>query len=689
MAVFQNIRIFFLGFAGCLPALVFSAEPSDDFSAVYGGGELVSIATGSKQPLAMAPAVASVITEEEIRATGFLDLDDVLEIVPGITIGRSQTAYAPQYVVRGIFSEVNPQVLLLINGVPLTQLYSGHRGYGWGGMPVRNIERIEVIRGPGSAVYGADAYAGVINVITKDYSATRNEIGAQMGSFRTKEAWWLQRGAWKDFKFSFGLNLLRTKGQREKVLFDNQSASDLQFGTNVSEAPGPVNTGKDWLETHLYANYKDMQLRLVHQGRFHVKTGAGVALALDPRGEQTARRFIGDWAYTYANEHSPWNITAQVSHLNLFDGTDFFLFPPGAFGAPYPDGVRGAPETHERHWRGGLSAFYTGFTNHRVRLGVGGIAGKLKSKERKNFNAALAPLGSFRDVTHDPALVFMLPHARTTRFAFFQDEWSFAQNADLTLGIRGDWFNDFGRTINPRAALVWQATNKLTVKWLYGRAFRPPNFSEQYLINNPVAIGKTGLSPETIETAELAGGFVPNNRFKMNANVFLYRMNKILRYVTNPSIGKQEARNTGRQWGQGIETDFEWNTTDTHKIIGNYAFQRSTDRATRKDAGNAPHHQGYLQWEWKFMPKWTSTVQTNLIGRRFRVFGDTRSNLAGFGTIGANIRYGSQTDPWSVGVIAQNIFDKIGRVPIVSPGLIPGDLPLAGRAMFVEAEFRL
>ncbi|MEZ5673589.1 MAG: TonB-dependent receptor plug domain-containing protein [Thiotrichaceae bacterium] len=126
----------------------------------------VTIATGAEQSAARAPSVTSVITAQDIEAIGATDLDEVLETVPGLHVIRSNP-YRPLYTIRGIYSQYNPEVLVLINGIAISSVYSGDRGIGWGGMPVNAISRIEVIRGPGSAVYGADAFAGVINIITK------------------------------------------------------------------------------------------------------------------------------------------------------------------------------------------------------------------------------------------------------------------------------------------------------------------------------------------------------------------------------------------------------------------------------------------------------------------------------------------------------------------------------------------
>src|SRR6185295_7734134 len=102
-------------------------------------------------------------------------------------------AYVPQFLVRGIGGGLtNPQVLMLRNGLPMTQAYNGDRGNPWGGLPLENVARIEVIRGPGSALYGANAFAGVINIITKTAAQIDGtQAGGRAGSFRTRDAWLL------------------------------------------------------------------------------------------------------------------------------------------------------------------------------------------------------------------------------------------------------------------------------------------------------------------------------------------------------------------------------------------------------------------------------------------------------------------------------------------------------------------
>jgi outer membrane receptor for ferrienterochelin and colicin len=99
----------------------------DYLAQVYGDTTTVSIATGNRQPLSKAPADASMITANDIKAMAATDLDEVLETVPGLNVARSNIGYNPFYSFRGIYSGFNPQVLVLINGSPISHSFTGDR----------------------------------------------------------------------------------------------------------------------------------------------------------------------------------------------------------------------------------------------------------------------------------------------------------------------------------------------------------------------------------------------------------------------------------------------------------------------------------------------------------------------------------------------------------------------------------
>lgn len=675
-----------------------SQSVEDELASTYGGTDFLSIATGTLQSVTRAPAVATVITALDIEAMGAMDLAEILESVPGLHVSISGAGYNPIYIFRGITSEFNPQVLLLINGVPLTNVFVGNRGQGWGGMPARNIARIEAVRGPGSALYGADAFSGVINVLTKTSADIRGlEVGVRAGSFDTIDTWLQWGGKWLGLDAAFSLEYGTTEGQKREISSDAQSFFDALIGTRASLAPGPINAGRESLEARIDLSKGDWRFRVGYQGRGNGGTAAGVAQALDPQGKGESDRFNADLTYQNPSFAKDWDVTAQISYLDLATRSDLTLFPPGAFNTifpgGFPDGVIGNPDVYERHTRAHVSAFYTGFNKHRVRLGTGvNRADLYKIRETKNYtilpSGLIAPLGGVIDVTDSAP--FIRPHKRDVAFVFLQDEWNFAPDWNLTAGLRYDNYSDFGSTFNPRLALVWQAHYNLTAKLLAGRAFRPPSFAEQFNINNPIAIGNPSLQPETINTYELAFNYQPTGTLQTNLSLFRYKMDDILRFVADPApASTRTAQNSGSQTGYGLEWEAKWDITKQLRLSGNYAFQRSRDEITGQDAGNAPRHHVYMRTDWKFAPQWILDTQLNWIAERKRVAGDTRPPINDYTTVDFVLRGKKLWKDWDASVILRNAFDADAREPSPSPGLIPNDLPLPGRAWYLQFQHRL
>jgi len=646
----------------------------EELALAYGDKSFVSIASGTRQPIARAPSVATVLTAEDIAAIGAADLDEVLETVPGLHVARSPSGYNPIYTIRGIHTQYNPQVLMLVNGIPITSVYTGNRSMIWGGMPVENIARIEVIRGPGSALYGADAFSGVINIITKtaaDLDGT--QLGLRAGSFNSRDAWVLHGGAWGGFDVAAYLRLGATDGQRQII------AADALSGNPASLAPGPVNLGRDAVDARLDLARDQWRLRAGYQQRDNVGTGTGQASALDPKGRYFGERISTDLTWQDANFATDLDVTAQASYFYLTEQLDLTLYPAGFPG--FPDGVIGNPYRWERHWRFNLSAAYTGFQNHKLRFGAGSQDDDLyRIQETKNFSQpaprVLLPLGSVVDVTGSAP--FIRPHSRSVNYVYAQDEWAFTQDWYLTAGVRHDRYSDFGATTNPRLALVWETAYNLTSKLLYGRAFRPPSFSELYLIYNPVALGNPSLKPEAIESVELAFAWQPASALQANLNLFRYRMKDILRFVRNPG-GSATAQNAGQQRGQGMEVELAWEASQSLRLSGNYAQQRSIDAATDRDAGNAPRHHLYARADWRFMPGWTLNTQLNRVADRRREPTDTRPAIADYHTVDLTLRNRERSSDWDFAFTVRNLFDADAREPSPAPGSIANDLPLAPR----------
>lgn len=599
------------------------AQKSDEeeLSAIYGDKATVSIATGNTQPLRRAPAVATVITAEDIASMGAHELDEVLQTVPGLHVSTNALIYAPQYSMRGLGlgGPTNPQILFLQNGVAQSTLYSGDTGVAFSGHNIRNIARIEIIRGPGSALYGADAFAGVINIITKSASDTPGlEVGFLAGSHKTKQAWVQYGGKIGKVDTAAYLNVGRTDGVSEIITADAATRNDRIFGTHTSLAPGRVNNHRDNIDFGLDLAYGKFKLTILDQIRGDVGTGAGIASALDPKGYVQTERFTANLLWNDKNFAEHLALGGAVSYVNSMDRSygSLVLFPPStAFpSGSFPDGVIGGPGRWERQLRLSAYASYSGFHAHQIRLGLGHDDLELyRSETLKNFfsNAAGLPIPQGPVIDYTDIQPHILPQRRKVNYFYVQDEWEFAKDWVLTAGVRHDRYSDFGGTTNPRFALVWDTTPNFTTKLLYGRAFRAPSFNESYGIN-PVANGNPDLAPETINTSELATTWQINNSTQLNLNIFKFTRKNIIVAVANAKAGTGSTyANDGNESGKGLEIELAWDINRSLKVLSNFSYQRVLDDSINQDIGYAPHKKFYARVDWRFANGWQLDPQIN------------------------------------------------------------------------------
>lgn len=685
-----------------LPCRTPAAESTDLFAlSLEELGRLeVTVATGTPKPLIAAPAVTSVITAAELEAMGAQDLDEALEAVPGLHVSHGSFIYASRYFIRGIVSTYNPHTLLLVNGIPIPSLSLGDRGEhlpARTGLPVHMIERIEIIRGPGSAVYGADAFAGVINVITKGPTEKRGESGVAIGSFDTTRAYLRQSMTLGPARGLLALTYDKSDGDDPVIAADAQSQIDAQSGTSASLAPGPVNLGFHLLDARGDLAWDDFRLRMSYR-RSRIETAQGLNDALDPGSQFVAQLGTVDLTWHAPSPTSRWDIETQLSYFyNDFEAPPHLRqHPPGAcLPECFPEGLISDPLLKEENVRAGLTALYTGRENHRLRLGTGYYWGDIfKTGVITNFRfeqgapVRLPQLVEFGD-TPD---IFLPENQRTNQYAFIQDEWAFAPQWELTAGLRYDHYSDFGDTTNPRLALVWQTSPTLTSKLLYGEAFRAPSFAELYTRQNPVALGNPDLAPEKLKSLELALSWRPTSALHWDLNLYEYRIDDFIDFVPDPA-GTFTTRNTGRLRGRGVETELRYEPVGTLQLLANYSHQQARDRDTGQALGLAPSDEASLRANWRLAPNWQLSPQVIWTGERKRAAGDGRADLEGYTTLDVSLRRQWRQE-LDLALTVRNLFDADVREPSRGPEAgqtlpsIPEDLPQPGRSVTVEASVR-
>ncbi|MCP4686723.1 MAG: TonB-dependent receptor, partial [Desulfobacterales bacterium] len=241
----ERQRVFLLMamiFLLCNSAAIFASEPkSVDEMLEMSFEELmdiqVSIATRFPMASNEAPAIVSVITEKEIENMGARNIVDILRTIPGFDL----TYIIQRTYHRGTVRGINPgkfknTVVMLVNGHTFgAGSYTGGPGFFFDVIPVDNIRKIEIIRGPGSALYGSDAFNGVINIITREGGDERTAISAEAGSFNTQKYLGEFSYAKGDFEMYLFAEHFSTDGPAESIESD---FATLQFGPGGSAAPG-------------------------------------------------------------------------------------------------------------------------------------------------------------------------------------------------------------------------------------------------------------------------------------------------------------------------------------------------------------------------------------------------------------------------------------------------------------------
>jgi len=658
--------------------------------------QVTTLATGSRQKIDQAPAMASVITARDIEAMGAITVEEALESIPGFHVSNSGQIYTSKYLIRGISTVFNPQTLVMVNGIPISSIARGDRLIRLGVLPVKMVERIEIIRGPGSALYGADAFAGVINVITKTAAdLRRSEVGGRAGSFDFRETWFLHGATYGDLNLSFMADYQETEGHKEIIIEDAQTLLDQAFGTRASLAPGPVSLSEKGVAVFFDAEKSKWRLRGSYFGKNNVGMGQGIAEALDPRGRGGLSRVTADLTYIDPKIGESLDFSSQLSYHHGAQRVDEYeiLFPPGANlgSGVFPNGVIGSPEFRERQFRFHNSLFFDASETHRLHFGAGLSSARVfMIRESNNFTSTFAPRPNVVNLT-DTSEIYLPENSRFNVYGYVQDEWKFSDDWELTTGARYDHYSDFGHTFNPRAALVWRTTPDLTTKLLYGRAFRAPSFAELYTINNPVALGNPNLTPETINTYEIAWAYQITPEVHTGLNLFHYDINDLITFVRDP-VGTTTAQNFSNQTGNGLEFETKIKAWDELLFTGNYAFTKAKDERSGKDPGDYPNHKAYLRGDWGFARNWDWSTQLHWIGTRKRQPADTRSDLSGYTTLDLMLRH-RLLQTLNIRAAVRNLFDADVREPSSGPApsaltaSIPNDLPQAGRNFYAELAY--
>ena len=715
-----KIRVSALAFCLFTSSFCFAeGEPLDDFedeiADFYGDEDFISLATGNTKSIHRAPAVASVISAEDIANMGVTKLTEVLERVPGLHVSLSSLSrFDPVFVVRGIQSSSNAHILVLLNGKPFKNAINGGLPYMFN-LPVHNISRLEIIRGPGSAIYGADAFSGVINIIMGDLAEDSLNFGVSKGSFNSTEFWLKGNNKFDEISVSYSIDTNRTDGDDSRIAeSDLQTILDGIFLTDVSLSPSAFATDTENLSANLAISFRNFNYEAWYWDQDQVGLGPGGAQALDHTGYQDGELFTNNIDYSVDFDEST-NLKLAINHQKYKQDSFFVLFPAGtvlpiaADGnlsftdivgfTNFSDGYIGRPMTVNTDIRTSAILTSKALSEHDVRFEIGKVTQKLNTSEFKNFGPGvlngtqLIVPGELTDVSNSEN-VFIQDTERDITYFSIQDEWVLSNDWELTYGIRYDDYSDFGSTVNPRAALVWQTRYNLTSKLLFGKAFRPPSFTELHLRNNPVSLGNDSLQPETIDTLELAFDYRQDANTKLTFSIFAYQAKDIIEVVDDVNATTRSYQNTRDQKGNGLEITYEQNFFDGFDLSANVSLQDSQAKPTfgivegvYNSVADVPGNSAYVQLDYDISDYIFTSLQTRWINDRQRSSGDLREKIRDYSNSNFVLGVNLQSLPIRVKFMAKNIFNQNQYEP--SDGTIMNDYALEQRSYWLEISITL
>lgn len=543
-----------------------------------------------------APAAVTVVTAADIKNYGYRTLADLLNSVRGMHVSYDRNySYLG---VRGLdrTGDYNSRMLLLVDGYRLNDPVYDQAPIGTEfPLDIDLIERVEVVRGPGSSIYGSNAVLGVINVITKKGRDLNGlEASGALASFGTdKERLSYGKRNENGAEWLVSASNYRSAGQDLFFPEFNTAATNNGLARNMDGDRNQSFFGK--------LSYEGYTLTSGYSSRTKtVPTAPYGTLFNDPNMGTTDGSAYVDLAYQ-GELRGNWDISTH-----LFDGRYFYE-------GNYP--YTGSPtllnyDAAYGNWWGAEVKLLGRFEQHKVVAGV-----EYQNNYRQDqTNYDIAPyalhLDDKRNSTRDGLYV--------------QDEISLGRGLLLNAGLRGDHYSTVGDTVNPRLGLIWSPVDATALKFLYGTAFRAPNVYELYYAAGASQKANPALMPEKIATYELVVEHSPRQNFRLTADVFNNRISDNISQITDPADGLLVFVNAGQVDAQGIELEAERLWDDGMRLRTSYAWQISRDQTTGAELVNSPRNLAKLNCS---VPLWGDRLRSGLelqyIDRRKMLAGRT------------------------------------------------------------------
>jgi len=460
-----------------LPCRAQDQPPLDETGLMFMGEELytVTIASRKAEPLQRAPAAVTVIQGEELKK--YKTLAEVLRRVPGVFIDRNELK--ERIYMRG----VPDSFLVMMDGVPFSSDASTIDYPRGRELSLEYIEKIEIIRGPGSALWGPDAFSGIVNLVPVRGDKLQGvQIAGEAGSYHTRASSvqaGFTRSGWEGFVFGSGL---QSEGF-EHDLHPGDKRKDDHFG-----------------EVYARISYKDM---FELSGRYSEYRDYYTEPAFLLQGSEFKPFSFVQATFTRPIAQGTLSLQGWYQNFDSFEDYDTTRF-----------------EQDNNQWAGEAKYDRTVLRNHNVTLGA-------SLRYNDGSRTTLRNLGTHYDYfpSYDTHLISF----------YFQDKWKLRDDFETTVGIRYDNHSEYRRRFSPRLGCNYFFLNGFNLKLLYGRAFRTPSLA--VVIENP------GLRPEQIDSYEAELGYHYKNILGVTLNYFYNNLKDIIERDATGAISNRKDEN--------------------------------------------------------------------------------------------------------------------------------------------------
>jgi len=489
---------------------------------VYGASRYV-------QKISDAPASVTIITRDDMLAFGHRTLAEVLNSVAGFYYSYDRNYHYLGARGFGPPGDYNSRTLILVDGHRVNENIYGSAPTGTDFiLSLDVIERIEVIRGPSSSIYGTNAFLGVINVITRspsDYEG--GEAVVRAGSVAAFEG-----------TAGYGKRLPGGLGFAVTVSGADARGGDVYY----SEFDDPATNngvfhdgdGDRRLQFLAGLDFRGLKLQAAAAGRSkHIPTGAYGTVFNDSRTMTSDAIGYVDLSYGKALTDG-LEFKARSSYNRYrYRGKYVYDYAEDEEG---PDLVVNQDEADGEWLQSEIQGSLAYVSGHRLIAGL---------EHQANLNQAQS--------NYDEEVYLDISNTSSVTGVYVQDEWRLHPKLLLNAGLRFDHMTSFGSSWNPRFAAILQPGSATVVKALYGQAFRAPNDYELYYDDGETQVATGELRPESIDTYELVLQHQLGRTSTISGSVFQYTIDDLIVLVTHPDGELLTYRNEESARGRGLE----------------------------------------------------------------------------------------------------------------------------------------